>query len=274
MLLVVMAAAALVIIVMVVLMLLMMIAAAALVVIVMVVMMFHLKICQFSCQSCLAFHGIDQLLTGQVRPGRGDDSCGFIMLADQGNASIQLCLRYGICTGKNDCGSGFDLVVIKLTEILHVNLDLTGIRYGDSITKGHIFIRDLVDSADHIGQLAHTGGLDDDTVRIILLDDLCQRLAEIAHQRAANAAGVHFGDIDTCILQETAVDANFAEFILNQHQFLALIAFSDHFLDQGRFTGTQKTGIDVYFCHLKHLLYINYQDILYHRNFPMTSQMM
>ena len=52
---------------------------------------------------------------------------------------------------------------------------------------------------------------------MVLLNNLSQRLAEVTHQTAADAAGVHFGNVDARILQETAVNADLTELVLDQH---------------------------------------------------------
>ena len=71
-------------------------------------------------------------------------------------------------------------------------------------------------STDHIRQFADTGRLDDHPVRMILRNDLFQRLAKIAYQAAANTAGVHLRNIDAGILQETAVNTDLTELILDK----------------------------------------------------------
>ena len=247
MLMVVMAAAALVLL-MVMVMLMVMVTAAALVFF-MMMLMFLLQLCQFSSQSGLTFHGLDQLLAGQLIPGGGNDGRLLVMLTNQGNGCIQLCLRRGIGTGENDGGSGFDLVVVELTEVLHVDLHLAGIADSHGVAQSDLVIGDLFHSGNDIGQLADTGGFDDDPVGVILLDHLRQRLAEVAHQRAADAAGVHLGNVDARILQETTVNADFAEFVLNENQLLALIGFLNHLFDQRGLTCAQKAGVNINFRH-------------------------
>ena len=235
---------------------------------------FHFQSCQLCCQCCLAFHGIGQLLSGQFLPGSRHNGCNLIVLTQQRNPCIELCLRNRIGTGKDDGGSGFNLVVIELAKVLHIHLDFAGIRHSDSVAQCHFLIGYLVDGADHIGQLANTGGLNNYTVRMILLDHLGQRFTEVAYQRAANAAGIHFRDVDARILQESAVNANLAEFVLNQNKLLPFVCILNHLFDQGCFARAQKSGINIHFCHRKHLLYIKLQGILYHRNQPKTSQKM
>ena len=246
MLVVVMAAAAMLAVLM---MMLVIVVTAAAMLTMLVVMMGMLQLRQILCQGCVALHGLQQLLAGQFAPGGGDDGGGGIMLPQQGHGLVQLGLGNGIGAGEDDGGSGLHLVVVELTEVLHIDLDLAGIHNGHGEAQGHILIHDLLHGSDHIGQLAHTGGLNDDAVGVILLDDLGQGLAEVAYQGAANAAGVHLGNVDARILEETAVDADLAELIFNEHQLLAGVGFLDHLLDQSGLAGTEEAGINIDFCH-------------------------
>ena len=155
---------------------------------VMMVMMVVLQFLQFLLQTVLAFHGLQQLLPGQFVPGCNHQCSFCIVLPQQGNGRIQLGLGNVSGTGKDNGGSSFDLVVVELAKVLHIDLNLTCIGHSDLITEDNIVARNLLHRGYHIAELTHTGRLDDDTVGVILLDDLGQRLAEIAHQRAADAA--------------------------------------------------------------------------------------
>ena len=232
-----------------------------------VMMMFFLH--QILCSGILTLHGIHNLTAGQFVPGSGDQRGICIMLPQQYHSAIQLSLGNGIGTGQNNCSSGFDLVVVELTKVLHIHLDLAGISHCHSIAQHHIFTDYLLHSRHHIGQLANTGRLDDDAIRMIPFDDFRQSLTKIAHQAATDAAGVHFSDIDTCILQEAAVDTDLAELIFNEHQLLPAVSLLDHFLNQGCLASAQKAGINVNNSHCKHLL-IKVFALLYHLYFPFT----
>ena len=247
---------------MVVVMMLVVVAAAVTILVVMVMMLLVMVVMMVAAammlfldqvlgSSVLALHGFHDLAAGQLIPGSGDERGGGIMLAKQSHSGIQLGLGDGIGPGQDNGGGGFDLVVVELTEVLHVNLHLAGIGNRHSIAQDHILIGDLLHRCDDIGQLAHTGGLDDDAVGMIAVDDLRQSLAEITHQTAADAAGVHLGDIDARILQKAAVDADLTEFILDEHQLLAAVGFLNHLLDKGGFAGSQKTGVNVDNSHSK-----------------------
>ena len=93
---------------------------------------------------------------------------------------------------------------------------------------------------------------------MVLVNNLLQCFSEISHQGAADTAGVHLGNVDAGILQEAAVNSDLAKLVFNQHQVLTGISLRDHFLNESGLTRTQKTGINIDFCHITHLLYINF----------------
>ena len=209
-------------------------------------------VCQFFSLDTLALHGCDQLLAGQLIPGRGDQGSLSIVLANQRNGSIKFFLLDVAGTGQNDGGGSFDLIIIELAKVLHIHLYLACIRNGHSIAQFHIVTGNLLHSCHNIGQLAHTAGLNDHPIGIKLLNHFLQCFTEITHQAAANTAGVHFCDVDTGILQKAAVNADLTKFIFDEHQLLSLVALLDHFLDKCCFASTKKTGINIDFCHKSH----------------------
>ncbi|MPM73159.1 hypothetical protein SDC9_120135 [bioreactor metagenome] len=50
--------------------------------------------------------------------------------------------------------------------------------------------------ANHVRQFTHAGRLNQNAVGRILGQHLFKCLAKVTHQAAADAAGVHFGDLD------------------------------------------------------------------------------
>ena len=76
-----------------------------------------------------------------------------------------------------------------------------------------------------------------------------QSLVEVAHQRTADAAGGHLGDLDAGFLQEAAVNVDLAKFVFDQHQLFALVGFRQQLFDECGLTGAQEAGDDVDFCH-------------------------
>ena len=107
----------------------------------------------------------------------------------------------------------------------------------------------LLHCRHHIGQLTNAGGFDDDPVGMILFDHLVQRFAKIAHQAAANTAGIHLSNVNPRILQKAAVNTDLTELIFDQNQLLTGISFLDHLFDESSLTRTQKTGKNIDLCH-------------------------
>ena len=237
--------------VMVMMLVLMMVTATAAFVMLMMVMfvVMMLQLFQILLNGSLTCHSLQQLLTAQFVPRRNHQGCLLIMLTEQSNGGIQLCLGDGISTGENDGGSGFDLVVIELAKVLHVNLHLACVGNCHLISQDHVVSSNLLHGGNHITELTHAGGFNHDTIGMVLLDHLGQCLAKVAHQAAANAAGIHFGDVDAGVLQEAAIDTDLTELIFNEHQIFACIGFLDHFLDQRCFTGAKKAGVNINLGH-------------------------
>ena len=243
-----------------------MIVVAALTLMVMVLMLLH-KLGKLRRQSGLSLHGVDQLLTGELIPRRDNQGGGVILLPQQFHSGIQLLLRNGLRSGKDNSRSRLHLVIVELAKVLGIHFNLAGIHNRNGITQGHIIAGDLLHSCNNIGQLANTGRLNKNAVGMVFFNDLFQRLAKVAHQRAANAAGVHLRNVDTGILQETAINTDLAKLVLNEDQLLALVAFLDHFLDQCGFTSAQKARINIDFSHSTHLLILSFLHYTTTQNF-------
>ena len=194
---------------------------------------------QLGDEVALAIHDRDDLCAGQDGPVGGDDGGGGVLLCQQGDGGSDLLLTGVAGAAQDDAGRMADLVVIELTEVLHIHLDLVDIGHGDKAVQLHIqMLSHTLHSAGNIAQLAHTGGLNDDAVGVVLLHHLLQSGTEIAHQRAADAACVQLVDLDAGLLQEAAVDADLTELVFDQDHLLARKGFLDELLDQGRLAGT------------------------------------
>ena len=228
------------------------------VVVMMVVMLFFLVLvgvlfvgpCSHGDQLCLEVvlggHGLQDLLTGQLVPCGGHDGSGGILLPQHGDRSGDLLLAGGLGAAQDDAACVADLVVVELTEVLHIHLDLVDVGHGDEAAQLNIqMLGHALDSAGHVGQLADARGLDDDAVGVVLLHHLLQSGTEIAHQRAADAACVQLVDLDAGLLQEAAVDADLAELVLDEHDLLAGKGLFDELLDKGGLTGAKEAGENI-----------------------------
>ena len=255
MLMVVVMAAALLVVIMMMVVMLVLVAAALVVVMVMMVLGLLSQASQLSLQGILALHSLQELDAGQLVPGGGDDDGGRVVLPQEGDGGLHLGGGYGLGMGEDDATGVLHLVVEELTKVLHVHFALACIHHGGKTAQHSPFGGGALDGADDVGQLAHARGLDEDAVGGVLGQHLGEGLTEVTHQGAADTARVHFVDLDARLGQESAVDTDLAELVLNEHQLLTGVSLGDELLDQGRFTGTQKSGENVNFRHSDSLLF-------------------
>ena len=206
---------------------------------------------QLGLEVVLGGHGLQDLLTGQVIPCGGHDGGSGVLFPQHCHGSGDLFLAGGLGAAEQDAACMADLVIVELAEVLHIHLDLVHIGHGDKAVQLHVqMLRHALHGAGHITQLAHAGRLDDDAVGVVLLHHLLQSGAEIAHQRAADAACVQLVDLDAAFLQKAAVNADLAELVLDQHHLLACKGLGDQLFDQGSFAGAKEAGEDIDFSHV------------------------
>ena len=84
---------------------------------------------------------------------------------------------------------------------------------------------------------------------MILVNHLAQRFAEVAHEAAADAAGVHLCHLNAGLFHEAAVNADLTEFVLDEHDLLAHEALFQQLLDEGRLSSSEKAGKNINFSH-------------------------
>jgi len=263
--------------VMLVLMMVLMIVAAAVAVFVMLMMMFVLMVMvlvtvtaavavlivvmmmvvsdlvhQLMSQIVTAFHSGQDLRSGELIPGGGENSGFFIVFPQQMYDGVQLDLVHVLGAGEQDGAGMLYLIVKELTKVLHIDLALHGIHYGDKAvqSQGGAIVLYALYRGNHVGQFAHAGGLNDNAVGGIGVQNFLQGGAEVTHQGTADAAGVHFGDLHAGFLEETAVNANLTEFVFDQDDLFALKCLLKQFFDQSGLAGTQKAGDNVDLCHV------------------------
>ena len=80
---------------------------------------------------------------------------------------------------------------------------------------------------------------------MILRNQIIDRFLEVAHQRAADAAGIQLINDDARILHKAAVHADFAIFIFQQDDFFLRNAARQQLFDERRFARAQKTRNNV-----------------------------
>ena len=229
---------------------------AAFVVVIVVVMLGHHRRQHICREVVIVLHRREDGFAADLIPRGGDDARLGVVLTQQRDDGLQFLLAHALRAAEQDGAGVFNLVEEEFAEVLDVHAALARIRDGHK--AAHLGFRDILlhalDGADDVGELADAARLDEDAIRMILVDNLTERLAEVAHQRAADAAGVHLRHLNTGFLHEAAVDTDFAELVFNEDDFLAGKRLFKQLLNQRRFTRAEEAGKNINFRHGKHLL--------------------
>ena len=223
-------------------MLVLMLVAMALVFVVMVMMLvLLLELCNGSVKSILALHSLENILTVKLIPRCGYYNSLGVMLSDKLNGGVDLLILRILGMRKHDAGSVSDLIVIELTEILHIHLTLIGVGNCSEAIKLCIGSLDRLNSLDNVGELTYSAGLDNHSIGMELLEDLSESLREISNERATDATGIHLGDLDTCILKESSVNADLAELIFYENYLLTAVRFLNKLLYKRSLSRSEKS---------------------------------
>ena len=246
----------LVVVVMVMLVVVVTVATALTVLVVIVVMMvvmvvLFLKSLYRILNGVLMLHSKENVLTVKEIPGSCHDNSLSVMLTKETNALGNLLILCGLGMGEDDGGSMLDLVVIELAKVLHIHLALINVGNGGEAVKSCTVLLGSLCRADNVRELTNARGLDDDSIGIILLKNLNKRLGKIANKRAADTAGVHLSNLDTCIGKESAVNTDLTELVLNENNLLTCICLFNQLLDKRGFTCAKEAGKYINLCHCK-----------------------
>ena len=206
-------------------------------------------------QRVAPLHRLEDLLAVKLRPRRGHDRGGRVLLAQQRHGGVELLGADALGAREDDGARVLDLVVEELTEVLHVHPALVRVHDGREAVEHQLVGLHALHGADDVAQLADARGLDEDAVGVELREHLLQRVGKVAHEAAADAAGVHLVDLHAGVLEEAAVDGDLAELVFDQHDLFARVGLGDQLFDERGLAGAKKTGENINFCHKrKHFL--------------------
>ena len=105
------------------------------------------------------------------------------MLTQHFHTSIQLFRAHLVQSGQDDGTCISNLIDEKFTEILQIHFTFRSIYYGNGAVYLHMqVLSHILHCFQYIRKLAHTGRLDQHTVRLIGLDYLFQGSAKITYQ--------------------------------------------------------------------------------------------
>ena len=214
-----------------------------------------LEVFELGGQRVAPLHRLEDLLAVELRPRRGHDRGGRVLLAQQRHGGVELLGTDALGAREDDGARVLNLVVEKLAEVLHVHLALVRVHDGREAVEHQLVGLYALHGADDVAQLADARGLDEDAVGVELLEHFLQRVGKVAHEAAADAAGVHLVDLHAGVLEEAAVDGDLTELVFDQHDLFARVGLSDQLFDQRGLAGTEKAGENINFCHKrKHFL--------------------
>ena len=214
-----------------------------------------LEVLELGGQRVAPLHRFEDLLAVQLRPRRGHDRGGRVLLTQQRHGGVELLGTDALGTREDDGACVLDLVVEKLAEVLHVHPALVRVDHGREAVEHQLVGLHALHGADDVAQLADARGLDEDAVGVKLGEHLLQRVGKVAHEAAADAAGVHLIDLHAGVLEEAAVNGDLAELVFDQHDLFARVGLGDQFFDERGLAGAEKTGENINFCHKrKHFL--------------------
>ena len=214
-----------------------------------------LEVLELGGQRVAPLHRLEDLLAVKLRPRRGHDRGGRVLLAQQRHGGVELLGADALGAREDDGARVLDLVVEKLAEVFHVHPALVRVHDGREAIEHQLVGLHALHGADDVAQLADARGLDEDAVGVELREHLLQRVGKVAHEAAADAAGVHLVDLHAGVLEEAAVDGDLAELVFDQHDLFARVGLGDQLFDERGLAGAKKTGENINFCHKrKHFL--------------------
>ena len=205
---------------------------------------------------------MQDLLTVQRIPRSRDDVRFAVQTAQQLDRLCELFFACILRAAENNGTCIFDLIAEEFAEVFQIHFAFLRIDNGGKTVERDVVAVDLFNGMDDVAEFAHAGGLDDDAVGGEFVQNLGERLLEVADQATANASGIHFGDLNAGVLQKSAVDADLAEFVFDQNDFFAAERFAEQLFDQSGFSGTEEAGDNINFCHRIYLLSFLFQLLL------------
>ena len=200
-------------------------------------------------------HGGQDRAARDLAPGRRNERRAGIVLTKDRNRIGKTGIRDAIGMRKDDASGVLDLIAEELTEVFHIHLAFSGVNDRRCGVKDDLIRADVANGTDNVTELTDTRRLDQNTVGRKLCEHLFKCVAEIADEAAADAAGIHFGDLDARVAHKAAVDADLSELVFDQNELFAVIRLCNQLFDQGRFTCTEKARKNVNFRHFSCPLY-------------------
>ena len=228
-----------------------MVSASAFFIVVMMVMLVRLffNLSHFCFKGGFSLHSLKKLCAGQLFPRGGNDNRGSIMLFEKRYAICDLLISHLSCVAKHDATCILNLIVKKLAKVLHVHFALVSVNDGGKSVKNSALGVRIFYRLNYVGKLTNARRLDKNAVGSIFVDNLLESNCKVANEGAADTTRVHFVDLNSRLCQESSVDTDLTELVLNKNYFFAVICFFNKFFDKGGLSCTEKARKYVNFSH-------------------------
>ncbi len=149
----------------------------------------------------------------------------------------QICLVQDDDVGKRDLGA-------RLLAVLELLIEMPRIHHRDDSIQREFLAHSLIDEKslrDRPG-VGKAGGLQDDAIEFVPpRDQIAQDANQVAAHGATDAPVVHFEDLFFGVDHEFLIDADLAEFVLDDGDALT-VAFGEDAIQKGRLAGAQEAG--------------------------------
>ena len=103
----------------------------------------------------------------------------------------------------------------------------------------------------NVRKLTNARGLNNNSVGVELGNYLAKRSGKIADERAADAARIHLGDLNTGILKKSAVYTYLTKLVLDKNHLFICISLFYKLFDKSCFSRAKKSGKNINFSHFK-----------------------
>ena len=124
-------------------------------------------------------------------------------------------------------------------------MNLLGIDHGDDGVESHelLELRNVQERLGNGAGVGDAGGLDQKVIESAALEELLDALYEVLADGAADAAVVHLDDLLGLVFDELAVDADGADFVDDDAEFISVLLPEDE-IQKGGLAGPQEAGED------------------------------
>ena len=229
--------------------------------IVVITMRFSRQLVQLCLQRIFPFHCLEKIRAGKSIPIRGDNNRPRILFTQECDALGYFGIARTTGMTEYDAPGVFDLIVIKLAEILDIHLTFIHICNRRESVQDCTVGGGALDCPNHIGKFADPGRFNDDPVGLHFGNYLAERRAEIPDERATNATRIQFIDLHTGVLEKSTVNTDLTELIFDQNDLFTLVGFAYQLFDKRRLPCSEKPGNNINFGHGYRLLIFHHYII-------------